>query len=81
MTGLSSAIRDGWEVCSNASDGAAAEEVWADPARKDAVPVLSGARPLEQPEDQGVAGQTETGSPHTGGIGQHFTGMVHGMVK
>ena len=81
MTGLRSAVRDGREVCGHAPDSAAAEEVRADPAGEDAVPVLGSTRPLEQPQDQGVSGQTEAGTSHSGGISQHFTGRVREMVK
>ena len=72
--GVGPAVRDGRQVLGHAPDRAAADQVRPEAAGQDAVAVQRGARPLEQPQDEGVARQAEAGASHTGGVGQHHKG-------
>ena len=62
FVGIGQAARDGRSVHSHEPDSPAPQEVWPGPAWEDQGPVRGSSGPMEQPQDQGVPGQTEAGS-------------------
>ena len=74
LSGVSPAVRDGRQVCSDAPHSAAAEEVRPEAAWQDPAAVQRCPQPVEQPQDQGVPRQAEARAPHTGGVCQNHTG-------
>lgn len=76
ILGISTAVRNGWQVHSYAQDCVAVEEIWPETTREDPRSVQCCPRAMEQPENQSVPGQAKAGAQNPGGVSAHHSGMM-----